>query len=121
MSPYILVAQDAAVPPAGDPAAKKAPGGPFGDPTFLFLMFGLMVVFLFILPARTQRRKQAELQASIKAGAKIVTTSGIIGTIVTIKDNEDEITIRSGDTKLRVTKGSIARVLGQEDSEAAKA
>lgn len=121
MSSYILVAQDPAAPPAGDPAAKKAPAGPFGDPTFLFLMFGLMVVFLFILPARTQRRQQAELQASIKAGAKIVTASGIIGTIVTIKDNEDELTIRSGDTKLRVTKGSIARVLGQDESEAAKA
>ena len=120
MSSYILVAE-AEAPPAADPATKKAPAGPFGDPTFLFLMFGLMVVFLFILPARTQRRQQAELQASIKAGAKIVTSSGIIGTIVTIKDNEDEITIRSGDTKLRVTKGSIARVLGQEESEAAKA
>lgn len=121
MSSYILVAQD---PPADAPAngaAKKAQPGPFGDPTFLMLMFGLMIVFLFVLPARQQRRQQQELQASIKTGAKIVTSSGIIGTIVTIKDNEDEITIRSGDTKLRVTKGSIARVLGQEEAEAAKA
>jgi preprotein translocase subunit YajC len=118
MPSYILVAQD---PPAEAPAQKKAPGNPLGDPTFIFLMFGLMVVFLFILPARQQRRQQQELQAAIKTGAKIVTTSGIIGTIVTIKDNEDEITIRSGETKLRVTKGSIARVLGQDDAETAKA
>lgn len=119
MKSTILIAEGEPVP--ADPAVKKQAPGPFGDPTFLFLMFGLMVVFLFILPARQQRRQQQELMAAIKTGAKVVTASGIIGTIVTIKDNEDEITIRSGDTKLRVTKGSIARVLGQDDSEAAKA
>ncbi len=119
MSSYMLVAQQDPAP--ADPATKKPAAGPLGDPTFIFLMFGLMVVFLFILPARQQRRQQQELQAATKAGAKIVTASGIIGTIVTIKDNEDEITIRSGDTKLRVTKGSIARVLGQDDAEAPKA
>ena len=119
MSSYILIAQDQ--PPADPAAQKKTPPGPFGDPTFLFLMFGVMVVFLFILPARQQRRQQQELMASIKPGAKVLTSGGIIGTIVTLKDNEDEITIRSGDTKLRVTKSSIARVLGQDEAEAPKA
>jgi preprotein translocase subunit YajC len=118
MSSYILIAQE---PPAEPPAQKKPAPGPFGDPTFLFLMFGLMIVFLFILPARQQRRQQQELMASIKPGAKILTASGIIGTIVTLKDNEDEITLRSGETKLRVTKSSIARVLGQDEAEAPKA
>lgn len=120
MSSYTLIAQ-APDQPADPAAAKKAAPGPFGDPMFIFLMFGMMVVFLFILPARQQRRQQQELQSATKTGAKIITSSGIIGTIVTIKDNEDEITIRSGDTKLRVTRSSIARVLGQDDAEAAKA
>lgn len=120
MSSYILIAEAEAAP--AEAPAKNAPmPGPFGDPAFLMIMFGLMIVFLFILPARQQRRQQQELMASIKAGAKVVTASGIVGTIVTIKDGEDEVTIRSGDSKFRITKGSISRVLGQDESEPAKA
>ena len=118
MSSYILIAQDPPAP-AADPAKPKAAPGPFGDPMFLMLMFGAMIVIMFILPARQQRKAQQQLLASIKRGAKVVTSGGIIGTIVNLKDNEDEITLRSEDAKIKVTKSSIARVLGQEE-EAAK-
>jgi preprotein translocase subunit YajC len=115
-STTILIAQEPAnTPPAKD---KQAAPGPFGDPMFMLMMLGMAFVFLFILPARQQRRQQEQLFAAIKKGAKVVTVGGIIGTIENIKDNEDEITLRTGDAKMRVTKSSIGRVLGQEDSEA---
>lgn len=120
MPAYMLIAQDPA-PPADAPAKKQGPAGPFGDPLFMPIMLGLMVVFLFILPMRKQKKEQQMMQAAIKRGAKVVTNAGIIGTIVNIKDNEDEITIRSDDTKLKVLKSSVARVLGQDEAEAAKA
>lgn len=120
MPSYILIAQD---PPAGggDPPKKQqAVQGPLGDPMFMMMLMGLAFVFLIILPMRRQRREQAEMQTAIKRGAKVVTSGGIIGTIVHLKDNEDEITIRSEDAKIKVTKSSIARVLGHEESEPAK-
>jgi preprotein translocase YajC subunit len=44
----------------------------------------------------------------LKSGDKVVTTSGIIATIVTVK--EDSISIRSADAKFEITKGAIAEI-----------
>src|SRR6476660_2288037 len=95
----VLIAQDPAAPatPAG-----PGPGGgsPFSNP--MFLMLGLMLLFwvVVILPmSRRQKKEQAKLLSSISRGTKILTTSGIVGTVVTVKDGEPEIVIRSEDTK----------------------
>jgi preprotein translocase YajC subunit len=45
---------------------------------------------------------------TIKNGDKVVTNSGILGTIIGIK--EKSISLRSADTKLEVLKSSIAEV-----------
>jgi preprotein translocase subunit YajC len=94
-------------------------------PFYLHPMFliGIMVLFwvMIILPmSRKQKREQQDMLASVKRGAKVVTTSGIIGTVVGVKEGEDEITIRSEDTRLRVLRSSIMRVLGSDEAEAAK-
>jgi preprotein translocase subunit YajC len=99
-------------------------GQPQDIPFYLHPMFliGMMVLFwiIIILPmSRRQRREQQQMLASISRGKKVVTTSGIIGTVVAVKEGEDEVTIRSEDTRLRVLRSSILRVLG-EDTEAAK-
>ena len=111
-----LIAQEPA--PAADPNAPAAGGGSGG---FMMMLPILMIAFFLIvlLPqSRRQKREAAAMLANVKRGAKVVTSAGIVGTIVTIKDGEDEVTLRSDDTKLRILRSSIVRVLGQEDSEA---
>ena len=74
--------------------------------------------FIVILPAnRRQKKEQADMLASIKQGAKVVTTSGIVGTITSIKDGEDEVVIRTEDTKIRVLRSSVQRVLNKAEGE----
>jgi preprotein translocase subunit YajC len=77
-----------------------------------FLMYGLIfVIFYFVLlrPQQQQRKKHESEIQNVKKGDKIVTTGGIIGEIVFMKD--DEITIRSGESKLVIERGRIARVV----------
>ena len=103
--------------PQGDP-------GPFGGPNVMFWMLGLMVLFWFviIIPAsRRQKREQASMLAAVKRGTKILTNSGIVGTVVSAKDGEDEIVIRSEDTRLRIKRNTVFQVLGSDEAEAAKA
>ena len=45
---------------------------------------------------------------TLKPGDKIVTTSGIIGVVLTIKDKT--VSLRSADTKLEVLKSAVAEV-----------
>ncbi|MFO0938934.1 MAG: preprotein translocase subunit YajC [Gemmataceae bacterium] len=114
----ILFAQESAPssPPAGDGKAAAPPM----QSNFLWMMMVVFALFYLIvlLPAnRRQKREQAEMVASIKQGAKVVTTSGIVGTITSIKDGDDEVILRSEDTKIRVLRSTIQKVLNKAEGE----
>jgi preprotein translocase subunit YajC len=107
----IAQAPDGAAPPAGgDPAKGQPPGamGILGNPLFMFALLGLFFLVVMLPAQRRQKREAAAKLAAMKVGAKIVTTSGIVGRIITMKDGEDEVVIKSDDTKLRILRTAIA-------------
>jgi preprotein translocase subunit YajC len=79
--------------------------------------------FLMIRPMRKQEQERQTLLSSLKKNDRVVTSGGLIGTVASIKEKEDEVTLKvdeSGNVRLRVTKGSIVRVLGGEESSKEK-
>lgn len=70
----------------------------------------LMVVFYFILirPQQKKAKEHAQLLKGVKSGDRVVTSGGIIGAVVTVK--EKTVTIRSGDTKLELSKSAISEI-----------
>ncbi len=73
---------------------------------FLIIMAGFMYI-----SSRSQKKKAKEHEdkvKSLKSGDKIVTTSGIIATVITVK--EDSVSIRSADAKFEITKGAVAEI-----------
>lgn len=111
----LLWAQAGAEVAAENEAPAASPFA-FGGPIFIYALFGMAIIFLFVLPGRRQRREQAAMLAALKPGAKIVTSSGIIGVVVKVKDTEDELTLRSEDAKIKVLKSSVARVLSTDEA-----
>jgi preprotein translocase subunit YajC len=94
-----------------------------GNPLFgpLFMYAAIFAIFYFILIRPQQRqRKQHELTIqNLKKGDKVVTAGGVIGDVVHIKPvapdgkatAEDEVTIKSGESRLVVERGRIARIV----------
>jgi preprotein translocase subunit YajC len=113
---HAILAQAEGKPPGG--------GGLFGDPnTFFLWMIALMVLFWLVVlgpMSRRQRREQQQMLASIKRGTRVVTSAGIIGTVVNVKEGDEEVTLRSEDSRLKVLRSSIVRVLGSDEGEAGK-
>lgn len=113
MHSLLLFAQETAEQVAPDEAAQKQPW--FLQLPYLML---LMAVFYFviILPMTRRRKVEAEQQLanSLVPGTKVLTNSGIVGTIVKAKEGEAEIVIRSEDTKLRILRSTVAQVLGND-------
>lgn len=70
----------------------------------------LVVVFYLIIlrPQQKKTREHAELLKSVRAGDKIITSGGVVGVVVTVK--EKTLTIRSADAKFEVTKSAIAEI-----------
>src|SRR5436305_124031 len=97
------------------PGPQQAPF--WANPIFLIAMFFLFWVVIILPMSRRQKKEQEQMLANIKRGSKVLTTAGIIGTVITAEDGKEEITIRSEDTKLRIIRGAVAKVLGTEDGE----
>ena len=74
-------------------------------------MILLVVVFYFVLirPQQKRAKEQAKLINALKSGDKVVTSSGIIGTVITVKDTT--VSLRSADAKMEVTKASVTQIL----------
>ncbi|MDB5312420.1 MAG: preprotein translocase subunit YajC [Gemmataceae bacterium] len=92
----------------------------WANPMFLLALLALFWVVIILPMSRRQKREQQTLLASIARGAKVVTSAGIVGTVVSAKDGEDEIVIRSEDTRLRIKRNTVTQVLGTDASEANK-
>jgi len=73
-------------------------------------MLVLMVVMIgFMFFSQSKKAKQhAALLKTLKPGDKVVTASGILGTVVTVRDTV--VTIRSADAKLELTKSAVAEI-----------
>ena len=84
-------------------------------------MILLVVVFYFILirPQQRRARQQAELLKNLKSGDKVVTSSGIVGQVITVKDKT--VSLRSADAKMEVTKASVTDILESSSSTDPKA
>jgi len=91
-------------------------------------IFGIFY-FLIIRPQQTQKKKHEEALRNIKRGDRVVTFGGIIGEVVHVKDGveggstkgmEDEVTIKSAESRLVIERGRIARIIGGTSAPVAK-
>jgi preprotein translocase subunit YajC len=94
----------------------QAGGGAFGTMLLpLLLMFGIMY-FLVILPQQRQRKKVQQMLSAVKNGDKVITTSGIYGTINGM--DGDTIILKIADNvKIRIARAAIAQVEASEDAK----
>jgi preprotein translocase subunit YajC len=90
-------------------------GGLGGFMLPLLLMFGIMY-FLVIMPQQRQRKKLQEMLGAVKNGDKVITTSGIYGTINGI-DGDTFILKVADNVKIRIARAAIAQVEAPEDAK----
>lgn len=83
----------------------------------LALMFAIMY-FIVIMPQQRQRKKTAAMLSALKTGDKVITGSGIYGTISGI-DGESVIMKISSEpqVKIRIARAAIAQVEAPEDAK----
>ncbi len=85
----------------------------------LFMYVAIAAIFYFVLfrPQQAQRRQHDTAVKAIKRGDAVVTAGGIVGEVVHVREQtagspgaDDHITIRSGESRLVVERGRIAKV-----------
>ena len=81
----------------------------------MIIVMGIFYVVLF-LPQQRQRKKTQAMLAAIKNGDKVVTTSGIYGTVNGL-DGETVILKIADQVKIRILRSAIAQVEASEDAK----
>lgn len=97
-------------------AQTPAPGGT-GAFISMIIPFALMFVLLYVLIIRPQRKKEQErlnMIQNVKKNDYILTTGGIYGTVIGVKDNE--ITLKIDDTNNTKVKLAKSAIIGVEKS-----
>jgi preprotein translocase subunit YajC len=92
--------------------AMGAQGGQDGGGILVWLPWILIFVIFYFLLIRPQQKRQKThrlLLESLRKGDKVVTSSGMYGTIVGINDKENTLVLRvSENVKIEFLKSSIA-------------
>ena len=90
----------------GDPSGAGA--NPF---SMLLPLLGMLLIFYFLL-IRPQQKRQKEMQkmiGALKKGDKVVTASGLLGTVAGLRDDVVVVQI-ADDVKVEMLKNAITGV-----------
>jgi preprotein translocase subunit YajC len=99
-------------------AAPDAGNG-FNLPSMLLLWLPILAVFWFLMirPQQKEQAKRRQMLGALKKNDHVITAGGIYGVVTNVHREADEVTIKvdeATNTKLRVTLGSITRVVSDD-------
>lgn len=98
--------------------AQGTTGGGSSSGTLLslvpFVLIFVVFYFLLVLPQQRRQKKLKSLLDTLKKGDKVVTSSGLWGTITNM--GKETVTLQVSDnTKVRIQRDHIARLRGNDE------
>ncbi len=95
--------------------ALFAPG--FGGSAPILMMVAIFAVFyvLLIMPQQRRQKKWQAMLGQIKPGDRVVTSGGLTGAIMSVKDDAVILRVPPDNLKIEVTRSSIVTLTTPED------
>ncbi len=93
----------------------SSPGGSLLGFLPILLIFGIFY-FLLFLPMQRQKKKQQSMLSSLQNGNTVLTSGGIVGTIVSIGDDDTLVLrVKPDNVKLQVARSSVSNLVTAGD------
>ena len=105
---YLLILLQTSSAPSGGMAT-------LGNIVPIVLMIAIFY-FLVFRPMQRQQRNQKDMVKSLQNGQTVVTSGGIIGTIVSVNDDTLILRIKPDNLKLQVSRSAVTSVLATDDA-----
>lgn len=84
----------------------------FAPLIFIFAIF----YFLLIMPQQRRQKKWQHMLSELKTGDKVVTSGGIRGTIISLKDDYLQLRVPPDNLRLEVSRASVVSVATPEET-----
>ena len=88
--------------------------GPLGQLQLMlpFVLIAVVFYFLVFMPMQKQKKQTQQMQTSLKNGIVVLTSGGIVGTIVSVNDDETlTIRVKPDNLKLQVARVSVTGIV----------
>ena len=88
---------------------------PASNPAISFLPLIFIVAifyFLVFMPMQRQKKQQAQMLASLETGTDVLTSGGIVGTIVSISPDSLILRVKPDNIKLQVARSAVTSLIG---------
>jgi preprotein translocase subunit YajC len=83
--------------------------------SFLPLIFIVAIFyFLVFMPMQRQKKQQAQMLSGLQSGSEVLTTGGIVGTIVSISGDTLILRVKPDNIKLQVARTAISSLVNAE-------
>jgi preprotein translocase subunit YajC len=83
--------------------------------SFLPLVFIVAIFyFLVFMPMQRQKKQQAQMLANLQTGSEVVTSGGIVGTIINISGDALILRVKPDNIKLQVARSAVTGLIGGE-------
>ena len=87
----------------------------FAPLIFIFAIF----YFLLIMPQQRRQKKWQQMLSELKTGDKVVTSGGLRGTIIALRDDYIQLRVPPDNLRIEVTRASVASVTTPEEKNKA--
>jgi preprotein translocase subunit YajC len=112
-------------------ALLQLPGNGMLGPIFMYGAIFAIFYFILIRPQSKQRKEHEAVIRAARKGDEIVTAGGLVGEVIHVKETfksdgttavplEDRITIKSGESRVVIERGKIARIVPEATSTSAQ-
>lgn len=102
---------------------QASPATPASSPlmSFLPLLFIVAIFyFLVFMPMQRQKKQQSQMLKNLQSGNEVLTTGGIVGTIINITGDMLVLRVKPDNVKLQVARSAVASLVNPEKTEEKK-
>jgi preprotein translocase subunit YajC len=85
----------------------------------ILLIFGIFY-FLLFLPMQRQRKKTAQMLAGLQTGDNVLTSGGIVGTIVSLDSDTVVLRVKPDNIKIQVARSAVSSMASAPSSSEGK-
>ena len=85
---------------------------------FLPLVFIVAIFYILVfMPMQRQKKQQKEMLSNLQSGSEILTTGGIVGTIISITGDMLVVRVKPDNIKLQIARSAVSSLIQPEKAD----
>ena len=92
----------------------KDSGGALGWGLLPLILIFAIFYFLLIMPQQRRQKKWQHMLGELKAGDKVVTSGGIRGTIISLRDDALQLRVPPDNLRLEISRSAVVSLAPEE-------